>query len=58
MTEYLFGTTRFIPDGNGGGTLLWKERVVRKGFRPQVVQRSIHKEAHHGGQEASSEVAA
>jgi hypothetical protein len=45
VIEYVRGSQHFTPDGTGGGTLTWRERVIRPGFRPNTRERSLRKEA-------------
>lgn len=42
--EVIPKSQRFEPTDEKGGTLTWKERVCRPGFRPVVRERSIRKE--------------
>lgn len=48
IVQFVKGSQRFTPDGTGGGTLTWKERVTRPGFRPAIRERSMKKEALSG----------
>ena len=44
--EVIPKSQRFEPTDEKGGTLTWKERVTRPGFRPVVRERSIRKDYH------------
>jgi len=48
IVQFVKGSQRFAPDGTGGGTLTWKERVTRPGFRPAIRERSMRKDALSG----------
>jgi hypothetical protein len=45
-TEVVPKSMKFTPTDDKGGTLTWKERVSRPGFRPVVKERSIRKDYH------------
>jgi len=53
IVQFVKGSQRFAPDGTGGGTLTWKERVTRPGFRPAIRERSMRKDAMQFGPSAS-----
>ena len=44
--EYIPKSQRFTPVDEKGGTLTWKVRVTRQGFRPKVEERSMRKDYH------------
>ena len=46
IEEYIPKSQRFTPEDEKGGTLTWKVRVSRPGFRPKVVERSMRKDYH------------
>jgi hypothetical protein len=44
--EMVRGSQRFEPTDERGGTLSWRVRVIRPGFRPVVEERSVRKDYH------------
>ena len=46
IVEVVAKSQRFTPTDERGGTLTWKERVIRPGFRPTIRERSIRKDYH------------
>lgn len=46
QVEMVKGSQSFEPTDARGGTLRWKERVTRPGWRPTIRERSIRKDYH------------
>lgn len=46
VEEYIPKSQKFEPTDEKGGTLTWRVRVLRPGFRPVVQTRSVRKDYH------------